>query len=86
VYIEALPSQIAEMFTQVSTQHNPSMKGHGEDLCKLLECLLHPNSFGYFLEQHKVDPKAVLCCVETWCKTRLADPTKGELTERDSTA
>ena len=59
--------------------HNPSMKGHGEDLCKLLECLLHPNSFGYFLEQHKVDPKAVLCCVKTWCKARLADPTKGEL-------
>ena len=62
------------------------MKGHDEALCKLLECLLHPNSFGYFFEQHKVNPKAVLCCVETWCKARLADPTKGELAEREGTA
>jgi hypothetical protein len=64
----------------------PSTKGHDEDLCKLLECLLRPDSFGRFLEHHKVDPKAVLCCVETWCKARLAGPTKEELEEREGTA
>jgi hypothetical protein len=63
----------------------PSTKGHDTDLCKLLECLLRPNSFGHFLEDHKVDPKAVLGCVETWCKARLAGPTKEELAEREGT-
>lgn len=64
----------------------PITRGHDADLCKLLECLLRPDSFGRFLEDHNVDPKAVWCCVEAWCKARLAGPSKEELAEREGTA
>ncbi|MCU1260904.1 MAG: common central of tyrosinase protein, partial [Bryobacterales bacterium] len=63
----------------------PSTKAHDEDLCKLLHCLLGPNSFGRLLAQHEIDPKAVLSCIETWCKARLAGPTAQELAEREGT-
>ncbi len=63
----------------------PSTKAHDEELCKLIHCLLGPNSFGRLLAQHEVDPKAVLSCVETWCKSRLAGPTAQELAEREGT-
>jgi hypothetical protein len=64
----------------------PSTKAQDEDLCKLLHCLLGPNSLGRLLAQHEVDPKAVLSCIETWCKARLAGPTAKELAEREGTA
>jgi hypothetical protein len=64
----------------------PSTKAHDEDLCKLIHCLLGPNSFGRLLAQHEIDPKAVLSCIETWCKARLAGPTAQELAEREGTA
>jgi hypothetical protein len=61
----------------------PGAKDHDEALCKLIECLLGPRSFGEFLLKNGVDPKAVLACVETWCKARLAGPTAQELAERE---
>jgi hypothetical protein len=71
---------------QTAANEWPSTKGHDKALCKLLEYLLHPNSFGHFLEQHKVNLKAVLRCVGTWCEARLANPTRVELAEREGTA
>jgi hypothetical protein len=75
-----------EQLLSATASSGPSTKGHDQDLCKLMECLLRPDSFGRFLEQHKVGPKAVLSCVETWCKARLAGPAKEELAEREGTA
>ncbi len=63
----------------------PSTRAHDEELCRLIECLLGPNSLGRFLSQHNVDPKAVWSCVEVWCKARLAGPTAQELAEREGT-
>ncbi|KAH0558735.1 hypothetical protein GP486_004621 [Trichoglossum hirsutum] len=63
-----------------------STTGNKGDVCKLAECLLSPNAFGQVLEEHKVDPKTVLTCVETWCKANHAGPTKQELAEREGTA
>ena len=37
------------------------------------------------LMKNGVEPKAVLACVETWCKTRLAGPSAQELAEREGT-
>jgi hypothetical protein len=65
---------------------DPATKAHDEDLCRLLQCLLGPKAFGHLLTEHKVDPKAVSACVETWCKARLAGPTAQELAEREGTA
>jgi hypothetical protein len=64
----------------------PSRKGHDENLCKLMECLLGPKSIGRLLTQHNVDPKAVLSCVENWCKAELSGPSAQELAEREGTA
>jgi hypothetical protein len=64
----------------------PSTKAQDEELCKLIQCLLGPKSFGRLLAQHEVDLKAVSSCVETWCKARLAGPTAQELAEREGTA
>jgi hypothetical protein len=64
----------------------PSTTAQDEDLCKLLHCLLGPNSLGRILAQHDVDPKAVLSCIEMWCKARLSGPTAQELAEREGTA
>ena len=47
--------------------------------------LLGPRSLGEFLMKNGVNPKAVLACIETWCKTRLAGPTAQELAEREGT-
>jgi hypothetical protein len=63
----------------------PDAKAHDEQLCKLIECLLSPKSFGRLLATHEVDPKAVSSCVETWCKARLAGPSPQELAEREGT-
>ena len=64
----------------------PSTTAQDEDLCRLIHCLLGPNSLGRLLAQHEVDPKAVLSCVQTWCKARLAGPSAKELAEREGTA
>ena len=64
----------------------PSTKAHDENLCKLIECLLGPKSIGRLLTQHNVDPKAVLSCVESWCKAELSGPSAQELAEREGTA
>jgi len=64
----------------------PDAKAHDEQLCKLIECLLSPKSFGKFLAKHEIDPKGVWSCVETWCKARLAGPSAQELAEREGTA
>ncbi|RKK66396.1 hypothetical protein BFJ69_g15447 [Fusarium oxysporum] len=64
----------------------PSTGRQDEDLCKLMECLLGPNSLGRILQKNDVDPKVVLGCVESYCKARLAGPTKEELAEREGTA
>jgi hypothetical protein len=63
----------------------PGTKDHDEALCRLIECLLGPGSLGGFLLKNGVEPKAVLACVETWCKTRLAGPSAQELAEREGT-
>jgi hypothetical protein len=63
----------------------PSTKAQDENLCKLIQCLLGPNSLGRLLEQHDVNPKGVASCFETWCKTKLAGPTAQELAEREGT-
>jgi hypothetical protein len=65
---------------------DPATKAHDEDLCRLMHCLLGPKAFGHLLTEHKVDPKAVSACVETWCKARLSGPTAQELAEREGTA
>jgi len=66
-------------------QTGPGTKDHDEELCRLIECLLGPRSLGEFLMKNGVNPKAVLACIETWCKTRLAGPTAQELAEREGT-
>jgi hypothetical protein len=66
-------------------QTGPGTKDHDEELCRLIECLLGPRSLGEFLMKNGVEPKAVLACVETWCKTRLAGPSAQELAEREGT-
>jgi hypothetical protein len=63
----------------------PGPKDHDEGLCKLIECLLGPRSLGEFLTKNGVEPKAVMACVETWCKARLAGPSAQELAEREGT-
>jgi Common central domain of tyrosinase/von Willebrand factor type A domain len=62
--------------------------GHHDDkdLCQLVKCLLRPDSFGHVLEEHGVNPKAVIHCVESWCKAKQAGPTKEELAQREGTA
>ena len=60
-------------------------KEHDEELCRLIECLLQPRSLGEFLVKHGIDPKAVLSCVETWCRARLAGPSAQELAQREGT-
>ena len=67
-----------------SPTSGPSTKDADEALCRLIECLL--GSFGRFLTQHNIDPKAVQSCVDAWCKARLAGPTAQELAEREGTA
>lgn len=64
----------------------PSTTGQDENLCRLLHCLLGPESLGRWLTQQKIDPKIVLSCVDEWCKGQLAGPTKQELAEREGTA
>jgi len=64
----------------------PSTRGQDEQLCRLIECLLGPNSFGRLLAEHKIDPKVVWSCVEAWCKARLGEPSAQELAEREGTA
>jgi hypothetical protein len=63
----------------------PGMKGHDETLCKLIECLLEPRSLGGFLTKNGIDPKAVMTCVEKWCRAKLAGPSAQELAEREGT-
>lgn len=63
----------------------PDTKGHDQDLCRLIACLLGPRSLGEFLMKHGIEPKAVLACVEAWCKARLAGPSARELAEREGT-
>jgi hypothetical protein len=66
-------------------QTGPDTKGHDEDLCKLIECLLGPRSLGELLTKNGIEPKAVMTCVEMWCKARLAGPSAQELAEREGT-
>ena len=64
----------------------PSTGRRDEDLCRLMECLLGPNSLGRILQKNDVDPKVVLRCVKNYCKARLAGPTEEELADREGTA
>jgi hypothetical protein len=63
----------------------PDRKDHDRELCGLIECLLGQESLGEFLMKNGVEPKAVVACVESWCKTRLAGPTVEELAECEGT-
>ncbi|KAM6514164.1 hypothetical protein FALCPG4_015323 [Fusarium falciforme] len=64
----------------------PSTGRQVEDQCKLVECLLGPHALGRILQKNDVDPAVVLGCVKSYCKARLAGPTKKELAEREGTA
>jgi hypothetical protein len=64
----------------------PHTKGHDQNLCRLIDCLLGPKSLGTFLTQHGIDTNSVRSCVDFWCKASLAGPTPQELAEREGTS
>ncbi len=47
------------------------LDGSHERLCHLIECLLSEKGVMQFLKERGIDPKAILKCVETYCRSGL---------------
>ena len=68
-----------------SPTSGPSTTAHDEALCRLLECLLGPDTLGRFLAQQHIDEGSLRKCVEAWCQARVAPPSEAELRQREGT-